>query len=300
MRITNTMMTNSALADLQTLRKQLADAQALVNGRALERPSDDPQRVVEAIDLTAMKVRLERAQRSGEDATQWLKASENSLTSMIEELQNARETIVQAGSPANLDTEAREGLAKNLEAIRDAVLREMNSQHRDQYLFAGWKSDVKPFDLTPNDPNGSVTYTANNSGVITRDIAPGLSVAINVPGSDLLTKGDFIGILQQTANDLRAGKGDTVTSTDLTNLNTALNHLIDVRSDLGVRQSQVEQYGKFANDNLANIEQRLGEVTGTDLEKAVLQMTEAQNAYQAALAAFSKSMPMSLLDYMMR
>jgi flagellar hook-associated protein 3 FlgL len=294
------MMMNAALNDLSGLREKYAKAQALVNGKALERPSEDPQRVVEAMDLSEAKMRLERSQRSGEDATQWLSASENSLTAMIEELQNARETAVQAGSPTNKDPGAQESLAKTFLAIRDAVVRELNTQHRDQYLFAGWKTDVKPFDLTPGDPNGGVTYTADSDGESTRDIAPGLAVTVNVPGRQLTAKGDFISTLSRMADDLRNGRSDAVTTDRLNELSAGLNNLIDIRSDLGIRQQQVAMYGNLARDNLFNLEQRLTTISGGDLESSVLQMTQAQANYQAALSAFSKSMPTSLLDYMMR
>ncbi|HEY3367235.1 MAG TPA: hypothetical protein VGK74_19435 [Symbiobacteriaceae bacterium] len=300
MRITTGMMMNAALNDLSGLREKYAKAQALVNGKALERPSEDPQRVVEAMDLSEAKMRLERSQRSGEDATQWLSASENSLTAMIEELQNARETAVQAGSPTNKDPGAQESLAKTFLAIRDAVVRELNTQHRDQYLFAGWKTDVKPFDLTPGDPNGGVTYTADSDGESTRDIAPGLAVTVNVPGRQLTAKGDFISTLSRMADDLRNGRSDAVTTDRLNELSAGLNNLIDIRSDLGIRQQQVAMYGNLARDNLFNLEQRLTTISGGDLESSVLQMTQAQANYQAALSAFSKSMPTSLLDYMMR
>ncbi len=42
MRVTNSMLLNQALFDLEGLREKYAKAQAAVNGRALERPSEDP------------------------------------------------------------------------------------------------------------------------------------------------------------------------------------------------------------------------------------------------------------------
>jgi flagellin-like hook-associated protein FlgL len=70
------------------------------------------------------------------------------------------------------------------------------------------------------------------------------------------------------------------------------------RSDVGVRQNQADQYSEYAQNDLYEIEDRLGKISGGDLESAVLKMTEAQNAYQAALASFAKALPQSLLDYL--
>ncbi|HYF76253.1 MAG TPA: flagellin [Symbiobacteriaceae bacterium] len=298
MRVTNAMLTSQALTDLDALRRKFAKAQAGVNGRALERPSEDPQRVVEAMDLSGMKLRIERAQRSGQDAREWLRVTENSLSAMIDRLQGAREAAMQAGNPTALDADAREGLALQIEGLRDSLLREMNGAHRDQRLFAGWKSNVPAAFTLASD--GSVTYEGGSDQLIRRDIAPGLSIAVNLPGNQLLSGGDFIKTLSDMAANLRSGDVDTVMGGRLGELDRAMSNLNVLRSDMGVRQNQVEQYEYFSQETLANIEQRIGEITGVDLESAVLAMTEAQTAYQAALASFAKSMPNSLLDYMLR
>jgi len=297
MRVTNSMLLSQALFDLQGLREKYAKAQSAVNGRGLERPSEDPQRVVEAMDLSGAKLRLQRAQRSGQDAREWLSVSENSLSAMIERLQAARDTAVQTGSSGALTAEGRETMAQATLSIRSSLLREINGRHRDQYLFAGWKTDTEPF---VDDATGGVTYAAVSSGEITRDVAEGLSVAINVPGGDLLGGGDFMKALSDMAADLRAGRTDTVIATRLKEIDAGLNHVIGLRSALGIRQEQVAQYETFAEETLFQIEDRLGDITGADLETAVLKMTEAQSAYQAALASFSKALPTSLLDYMLR
>lgn len=296
MRITNAMLTSQAMADLNGLRHKYAKAQAAVNGRALERPSEDPQRVVEAMDLSGAKLRLERAMRSGQDAREWLSVTENSLSAMIDQLQEARELAIQAGGPGGLDPDARQSMANQVLAIRDGIVRELNTQHRDQYLFAGWKTDERPFSIA----GGAAVYQPDAGQAITRDIAPGLSVAINVTGSTLMAGGNFVKVLSDLAEDIQAGRTQAVTTSRLNGVDSALSHLTVTRSDLGVRQNEVSKYEAYAQDTLFHIEDRLTSITGVDLETAVLRMTEAQTAYQAAVASFAKALPTSLLDYMLR
>lgn len=296
MRVTNAMIVGQAMYDLEVLRRRYSTAQSSVNGRGLERPSDDPQRVAEAMDLSGMKLRLERAQRSGEDAKEWMLITENSLSAMVDRLQYAREIAVQTGGSAGLDALSREGLAKSVEALRDSLMREMNGRHRDQYLFAGWNTGVKPFE---DEAAGGVTYTGNG-GEILRDIAPGLSIQVNASGQDLLAAGDFMKSLTEMAADLRAGRTGTVTTDRLSEIDRSLSHLTDLRSSLGIRQEQVIQYERYSVEALLKIQDRLGDIGGVDIEDAVLNMVQSQNAYQAALAAFAKSIPQSLVDYMLR
>jgi flagellar hook-associated protein 3 FlgL len=297
MRVTNYMLINRAMSDLDGLRARYRKAQDAVNGRALERPSEDPQRVAEAMDLSGMKMRFERAQRAGQDAREWLSVVENALTAVIDRLEAAREVAVQAGSPVAMTAEGRESLARAVEAIRDSLKRELNAKHRDLYIFGGWKTDAPPF---VDSGTGGVTYLPAPDQEITRDIAPGLSVVVNVPGNKLLAGGDFMKTLTDMANDLRSGQNTTVFTNRLQELDNALANLTVYRSDLGTRQVQVEQYEDYAQQMLIRLEDRLGEITGVDLETAVLQMTEAQTAYQAALASFAKALPTSLVEYMLR
>jgi flagellar hook-associated protein 3 FlgL len=297
MRITNAMMMNQAMYDLGGLRTRYAKAQQAVNGRALERPSEDPQRVAEAMDLSGMKMRLERSQKAGEDARQWLVASESAVSSMVEDLQSAREFAVQSGGPGAMDPDARASLAHTVLAIRDSLVRTLNMQHRDQYLFAGGKTDVKPFDPAGGSP---MAYAGGVDQEITRDVAPGLPVAINLPGNKLGADGagGFLQTLTQMADDLMAGRTGAVTTDRLSEINAGISNLTVARSDLGIRQNQVEQYADWSRDAVLRIDQRLTDVTGGDLETAVLRMSEAQTAYQAALASFAKALPTSLLDYL--
>lgn len=297
MRVTNWMLLNSAIYDLAHLKEKYANAQKAVNGRSLERPSDDPQRVVEAMDLAGMKVRLERAQRAGEDAREWLAVTETSLSAMIDQLISVEEIAVQVGSPAMQEANARENLAKTVEGLRDALKREMNTKHRDKFLYSGWATDVTPF---ADDGAGGVNYVAGSNDQIIRDIAPGFGIPINVPGNDLLLAGDFIASLTQMADDIRNGQVDTVTTTRLAEVKAASSQLIGLRSNLGLHMKQVEQYEQYARDGLVNVEERLGKISGGDLAESVLKMTEAQQAYEAAIASFSKALPVSLLDYMFR
>lgn len=293
MRVTNWMLVSTAIRELEDLRAQYAKAQKKVYGRALERPSDDPQRVIEAIDLTGMKVKLERAQRAATDAKEWLSIAETSLTAMSEDLQAVYETMIQFGSPANQEPTARQNLALQIEGLRDAIKREMNTQHRGRYLFAGWAVDTLPFE---DNGAGGVTYKGSTHK-IEREIAPGYKVAINVHGDEL--PHEIIATLTEVANAIRTGTVEDVTK-HLDKVQAAADKLLAKRSEIGLAYQQVEQFEGYARDGLITVEERLGEISGGDIAEAVMEMTQAQQAFQVALTAFSMALPKSLMDYMFR
>jgi len=76
--------------------------------------------------------------------------------------------------------------------------------------------------------------------------------------------------------------------------------LLARRSEVGLAYQQVEQFEGYSRDGLITVEERLGEISGGDIADAVMEMTQAQQAYQVALTAFSMALPMTLMDYMFR
>ncbi len=294
MRVTNWMLLNSAVYDLGVLRERYAEAQRKVNGRSLERPSDDPRGVVEAIDLMNTKVRLERAQESISQAKEWLTATESSLNTMIDLLQSAYETGVQFGSPSSYEPSAAKNLAQQIRSLRDALKRELNARHRDYYLFAGWATDKEPF----KDLGAGVNYVGGVGQDMQREIAPGYRVKINVSGDQLPWQ--IVEYLSVMADNMEAGDIEQVSQVDLARVLDAMDTLIHLRSEVGLSYQQAERYDSYARDSLINVDERLGKVSGGDVADAVLKMTEAYQAYQAAIAAFSKALPVSLLEYMIR
>jgi len=292
-RITNAMLMNRAIHDLDRLREQYAKAQDAVNGRVLTRASEDPKRVEEAMSLSGAQTRLERVLRAGEDAVNWLQVSESHLSTMIDRLQAAREAVVQSGGPVGLDPDGQKSLRDTLQAIRDSLMQELNAQHQGLYLFGGYQTQTQPFD----ESSGTLVYQGDGNELL-RTVAPGYTVGVTVPGDKLGAEG-FIGALDQMIADLDAGNLDNLSSVGLPALDQAISNLTVLRSDLGLRQNQVTQYTEQAQDSILLIKERLTKISGGDLETAVLDMVEAQTAYMAALASFAKALPQSLIDYML-
>lgn len=293
MRITNAMLTSRAIRDLDRLREQYSKAQDAVNGRVLTRASEDPKRVEEAMSLSGAQLRMERVLRAGEDAVDWLQVSESHLSTMIDRLQAAREAVVQSGGPVSLEPDAQKSLRDTLQAIRDSLMQELNAQHQGLYLFAGYQTDAPPFEM-----GGAGLQYNGDSNELIRTVAPGYTVAVTVPG-DQLDAPAFMQALDDMIAALDAGNLTGLTSMGLPALDKAIGNLTVIRSDLGLRQNQVTQYSEQAQDSILLIKERLTKISGGDLETAVLDMAEAEIAYKAALASFSKALPQSLIDYML-
>jgi flagellar hook-associated protein 3 FlgL len=142
--------------------------------------------------------------------------------------------------------------------------------------------------------------------VVARTIGPGVSVQINARASDLFGSGQgtdtkLLATLEDIASHLRSGTvadRNTLRNGDLKALSTSLDDLNKSRATLGAVQARLDA----AKSRLADVEttttKLLSETEDTDLAKAVLELTNQQNTYQAALRSGASIIQPSLLDFL--
>lgn len=289
MRVTNHMLVETAARALTALRSRMARAQEQVaTGNAITRPSDGPARTVTALDLGSARRRVEQADAGAAEALNWLSVSEQQITRMIDMLQAAREAALVTGGPGARDPVSREGVAQTVEQARAAALHAANTRYRGVYLFAGFRTDTAPF--APD----AAAYLGDE-GVARQEVVPGQRLPVRLPGSRLLGGGNFFQALEGLAADIRSG---APVAGRLEELDRALEHLSSLRTEIGVRLQQVDEYADMNRKADIDLQDRLARATGTELERAVTELAEIENAYRAALGAAGRALPASLMDFL--
>jgi flagellar hook-associated protein 3 FlgL len=86
------------------------------------------------------------------------------------------------------------------------------------------------------------------------------------------------------------GKGLTMVDTSQNQLNVAL-------ADLGTRYDRLELTYDKLSDQSVDTEEKLSDNEDVDLAEAYINLTQADNLYQASLMATSKILGNSLLNY---
>jgi flagellar hook-associated protein 3 FlgL len=117
---------------------------------------------------------------------------------------------------------------------------------------------------------------------------------------------DMFSTLDQLRNTLRATtttpsqKAALVTSlgTLLTQMDNALNHVGDVRSEVGARLNAIEQTTSNREDLKVTLESTLSELRDLDYAQAVSKLTLQQTGLQAAQASYARLSQLSLFDYL--
>lgn len=289
-RITQHTVSRRVMENLQTNLSRLGTLQGQISSlRKLQRPSDSPVGAVSALRLRGDLARSEQVGRNIDDAMGWLGTADNTLTVVVEQIQRVRELAV-TGRNAPLDAASREGLAMEVEKIRETIVGLANTRYGDRPVFGGTVSGAISYDTT-------ATYVGNSTA-IERTVAPGVRVQINVTGDAIFgpAGNDLFVQLNQIANALRTAPSqlDTLVTTLDTSTQTIQSNLAEV----GARYKRVETMKDRNDVGALTMKQDLSAVEDVDLAKAVMDLQMQETAYQAALQATARVIQPSLVDFL--
>ena len=300
-RVTNNMMARALLGDVTSLTSRIARTQeSISSGRQITNPSDDPLGTQRALGLRSAIEGSRQYQRTVNEATGWLETTDDALADITNIINRARELTVQ-GASDSLGPSQREAIALEIDQLVKGVTETANATFQGTYIFSGTRTTTPPYAL------GSTTYQGDTAGVVARTIGPGVSVQINTRGSDLLgsgtaaADGKVLATLQNIAAHLRSSvpaDRNALRNGDLRDLSTNLDQVSQARATVGAVMSRLDAAKERLGDVELTTTKLLSETEDTDLAKAILELTNHQTVYQAALRSGAQIIQPSLLDFL--
>ena len=304
-RITHGMMSRNVLADLNAVSTRLSKTQQkIASNKEISRPSDDPFDASRAMALRQSLAATRQQQRNAEDATGWQDATEQALGQITDLVHRARELIVR-GATDSSDAQDRVSIAAELDQIIESVKQNANASYRGSYLFSGSKTDTAPYEQGAVD-----AYAGDEAGLdplipgVLREIGPGVTMPINTVAREFLGDGQAAGdgklldTLRNAVDALRADDAATLRDTELANLDTNLDSLLEVRARNGARTNRLDS----ALSRLSEVEEstvkQLSQTEDADIAKTLIDFNSQQAAYQSALRAGASLVQASLLDFL--
>ena len=295
------------LARLSSRQQQLQNQAA--TGLRVQNPEDDPMAMRRVLDLQAEASSLAQYQQNIAQLKDQSDASYSAMQALKTISDRAGEIATQADgtkSPEDLATYA----AEVTQLIQQAV-QLMNSKYQGDYLFGGTLSNQAPFVLATNTAGQvtGVTYQGNTS-VAQAEIAEEatlsvLPVGANTSGSgpqglitDSRTGADFFNHLISLQNNLLLGNTAAINSTDLPALQKDEQNIVSQIATTGALQARMDAATSIAQTRAASLDKLISSHANADMATVIVQLTETQTAYQAALASGAKLMNLSLLDYL--
>jgi flagellin-like hook-associated protein FlgL len=143
------------------------------------------------------------------------------------------------------------------------------------------------------------TYVyVGNSTVNTVQVGDSLNVATNVPGDQFFTSGtNVLGSLTGLISALQTGTPAQI-ATATTAVSTALSSLSQVRVPFDNTISQLNSQDTYLSQETLTLSTDQTSLVGADLATAATNLSQAELDSTAVLAAASKVLPETLLNYL--
>lgn len=313
MRIATNSYTESMLNQFNVLAAQQYTLQNQVStGLSVQAPSDNPSAMQNT--LSDLEQQATQTQYSANIST--LQTRATSVDSVLQSLQSV---VSQAGEIATSAVNATNSQA-NLNDYADQINTLINQVVNDantkdpstgKYLFGGTASASAPFTTTTDANNNVTAVTYNGNSIVNQTpIGAGLTTTADIPGvntgntgargliTDSQSGADLINHLIQLRDDLNSGNTTAITNTDSANIQKDQNNVAYQVANNGVTQNELNNASTFASSSSTNLTQMISNSSSANLMNVMVQLNQAQTAYQAALESSSKIMQTSLVDYL--
>jgi flagellar hook-associated protein 3 FlgL len=289
--------------------KQLQLQTQTATGQRVRNPEDDPAAVRRVLDMQAENRTLVQYQSNIAKLQSQASASYDSISALQKISSRIGEIATLAdGTKSQQDLNA---YATEVGQLIQQAAEIANSKFNGGYLFGGTLSDQPPFEVA-TDGNGQVTGVTyqGNTSVSSSEIATGATVSAqtlgaNTTGSgptglitDSRTGADFFSHMIALQNDLLAGNTTDITSTlnaQLTKDDDNFTNQIATNASL---QARLDAETSIASNRAAMLAKQISGAADADLSQTLVQLSETQTAYQAALQSGAKVLNLSLLDYL--
>jgi flagellar hook-associated protein 3 FlgL len=300
-RITSNMISRSVLNDLNEVSQRLAKTQQrMSSGKQITRASDDPYGTSRALTLRGDVAGTQQYQRNVNEATAWQNVTDAALSKVTEAIHRARELAIQ-GASDSAGPSARAAAAAEIDQLIASVKQEANASYGGRYVFSGTSTNVRPYDV-----NGADAY-AGDAGTVAREIGPGVSVQVNVLGSDVLGQGQpaadgkLLNVLRDISDHLKSGTvadANTLRSADLKGLDTNLDLISQARATVGATTNRLESADSRLQEVEESLTKLLTDVEDADMAKTYVDFSMQQSVYRSALQAGGNIVQQSLLDFL--
>jgi len=290
------MLSQNLLRNLETAQGKMDQLQnQLSSGHRINRPSDDPAGIQNAMKLKSNISSVEQWKSNTDEALSYMNTTDSTLGDMTSMLQRVRELTVQ-GANGTLATVDKGAIADEVDQISSQLQMMANTQIGSKYIFSGTATN-KPLIVAPN---GAVS--GGNTQDVTFEVGNNLSLPISVNGEALfgntttIPSGVFT-TLSALSADLRIGNSAGINDA-LAKVDTNIDNVITLRAGLGARTNRMTALQGQLDYTSTNLTENLSSIEDADMAKTITDFTNSQNVYKAALSVGAKIIQPSLVDFM--
>ncbi len=309
MRVSTYSFSGNFINQLNQLAQQQNQLQMQASsGQKVTLPEDNPGVMGEVLNQQT-EMRADSQYQTNINADQHTAtATANVINSLKTISDRANEIATQVDGLTSPDQYA--ALTTEVNSLLQQAVQVANTQNQGSYLLGGTATSQPPYVAT-TDSSGNVTAVTyqGNTQVAQSEIAQGVTVTgqtlgTNTTGSgpaglitDSRSGADFLNHLIALRNDLQSQNQSAIKGADAANLQKDDNNILTQISANGAVQSRLQAAGTLAAKQGTSLNSQISNEANADLAQTLTQLSQAQNAYQAALVSGTKIMGLSILDY---
>jgi flagellar hook-associated protein 3 FlgL len=286
---------NIDLARLQDLNNQIS------TGKSINRPSDDPLGSQRLVNINESLAGVTQYQRNTQYVSNWVSASETTLTNSQSSMLQANSLAVRAGNDTTLNASDLSTMADQVNSILEQMVTTGNTQSGGKYIYGGYQTQSAPFQVTRVSGEITAVTYAGDSGVEQVEIDSGLTVNKNVPGDQVFQPPagtDVYATLINLRDALRTSNTAQINAS-ITATDNAHTQIVTEVSQLGNKSKMMETNASNLTSKTTSLTKLSSEIGDTDAAAAIVKLQTAQNVYEAAMSSSSLLLQQkSLVDFL--
>lgn len=296
------------LANLDMISQRQQNAQNQVSsGLKITKPSDSPGQVTQLLDAQSSVNRVTQIGTNLSSIKSEVDTAEGALENAANILDQANQLGAE-GASSTQTADARANLATQVQTLQQQLVGVSTTSFGGRYLFSGDQDQAAPYTLDLTQPTGVASSIDWSVTSATRQVLDpsGTTFAISKTAREIFdqTNGDgtpAAGNAFAALNNLRAALQNDDSAginSALSDLQQASSHLNDELAFYGSAQNQVSDAVDAVNKDQVTDQTVLSNIEDADLPTAILEMTQAQTAQQAALTAQGQMPRTSLFNFL--
>ncbi|MFT8363948.1 MAG: flagellar hook-associated protein FlgL [Sporolactobacillus sp.] len=301
MRVTQAMMSNTILNNINSNYAKLADYQnELSSGKKLTKPSDDPVGASLSVSYRADLDHITQYQKNVTTAQKWMSSTSDALTQVSSILDQINDLTLQANNGTQTSSELNAD-ATEVDQLTQQLVTIGNTQVGSQYIFSGADSANPPLSMT-TDANGNTVVTLSSASMnpsnanVNMTVNDGTQIAVNVAPGKVFSQQLFTDLSNLTTS-LRSGNTSGL-SNSLAALSTDKDTVVNVQADIGAKQQRLDMISGFLSDQSTTTTQIKSNNEDADYAQTIVGLNQQQSVFQASLAAGARIIQKSLVDYL--
>lgn len=148
MRITNTMITDNSVWNINKNMERLNDAQQKYTTQSkIQLPSDDPIVASRAVKYRSYVANVEQYQKNVDSAVSWEKVTDGALDDLGDAIVRLKGLVTKASSSGTLTDSELQDIKSEVSELQQEVVDYMNTSYAGRYVFAGYDTDKPPYEI---------------------------------------------------------------------------------------------------------------------------------------------------------